>query len=253
MDLTTLWQEHKTFVLSVMAGVLLFFVGQSAISAFYGIDDSRRSVRSLSSSLRRSKTPTTKQMDEERARNQDLKARYEKAVERIHFAPDPKFVLSGTEKPDIQYDRLFNEARENLVDGAKILNITVDSTLGMPELSPTRRSEIQTALTALDLVTRVVFLAIEAQVGEVSAIAMVPDAGRKQKSFIREHRVKFKMRGSSQALADFFQRFAVQEGFLALDETVIESVDPESSLLKASFTVSAMTVIKNESGMREES
>ncbi|MFH1998872.1 MAG: hypothetical protein ABIK28_04280 [Planctomycetota bacterium] len=246
MDLTTLWQEHKTFVLSVMAGVLLLFIGQAAVTAIYGIDDSRRQVRSLESSLKKSKTPTPKQMADEKALNQELKTRYEKAVHRISFVPDAKFLLSNTEKPDIQYDRLFNEARDNFVDGAKILNITVDGSLGMPELSPTRRSDIQEALTALDLVTRVVFLAIECHVSDVSSISMVPDSGRKKKSFICEHKVKFKMQGTATALAEFLRRFALQENFLALESAVIEAVDPNSALVKANFTVSAVEISKEE-------
>ncbi|MHC4945558.1 MAG: hypothetical protein ACYTG7_21300 [Planctomycetota bacterium] len=247
MDLTTLWQEQKTFILYVIGGLLVFFLGQALISSLYGVDESRRRVQSLESSLRRTPAPARSQLDEVRDRNEDLNARYETAVEHVAFRPDPKYVLSPKEKPDIQYDRLYNEARDTLVEGAKTLNITVDDSLGMPELSPTRRSEIQRALTALDIVTRVALLAIEAHVSQVDSIAMVPEAGRRQKSFVREQRVKFKMKGTSAAMAEFFKRFVLQEKFLAIENVHIEVEDPDGAWVEADVTVSALEVIKEES------
>ena len=43
MDLTNIWQEHRTFILLVMAGLLVFFVGQGVISSVYGIDETKLS------------------------------------------------------------------------------------------------------------------------------------------------------------------------------------------------------------------
>jgi len=44
MDLTTLWQEHRAFIINVVAGLLVFFVGQTVISSVYSIDEKRRTV-----------------------------------------------------------------------------------------------------------------------------------------------------------------------------------------------------------------
>jgi hypothetical protein len=246
MDLTTLWQEQKTFILYVLGGLLVFFLGQALISSLYGVDENRRRVQSLESSLRRTPAPPRSRLEEVRERNEDLNTRFDTAVKRVVFEPDPKYVLSPKEKPDIQYDRLYNEARDSLVEGAKTLNITVDDSLGMPELSPTRRSEIQRALTALDIVTRVVLLAIEAQVAQVDSIAMVPESGRRQKSFVREQRVKFQMKGTSAALADFFKRFVLQDNFLAIENARIEVEDPDGAWVEADVIVSALEVLKEE-------
>lgn len=247
MDLTNLWQEHRTFILLVMAGLLVFFVGQGVISSVYGIDETKRTVDRHYRNLQRAEYPSTSQLDEARELNETLTEEYEAALARINFTPDPKYLLSRDEKPDIQYDRLFNEARDTLVEGAKTLNITVDENLGMPELSPTRPSEIQRALIALDMVTRVVLLAVESQIGVIDTIDMVPDTGRRKQSFMREQRVKFKMVGKADAVAEFLRRFTLQENFLSIEEAEFDMADSDGNQIKASFTVSALNIIKEDS------
>lgn len=247
MDLTTLWQEHKAFILSVVAGLLVFFVGQTLISSTYGIEEKRLQRTKIKNALRKRKTPSTSQLNDARSLNETLKARYQEAVERVNFVPEGKYLLSRDEKPDIQYDRVFSEARDLYVEEAKTLNITVDDNLGMPELSPTRQREIQRSLTALDIVTRVVLLAMEAGVRFVDSIEMVPEAGRRKKSFIKDQQVKFKMLGSVGALADFLKGFALLENFLAIEEAEFKMADKDGASVRAFFRISALTVIKEES------
>ena len=252
MDLNTLWQEHKAFILSVLAGLLVFIVGQAAISSVYSTDAKRRSVTSLDRSLRQVKAPTSSELTEIRKLNAELTERFEDTVRKVVFVPDPKYILSSTEKPDIQYDRLYNEARDTLVEGAKALNITVDPSLGMPELSPTRHGEIQKALTALDMVTRVVIIALETQVGYIESITMVPEKGRVSKTMVREQRVRFKMTGKAASIAEFFQQFARQEHFLSIEKAQLKTGDgkrnaQDGSTVSADFVISALTIINEES------
>jgi hypothetical protein len=247
MDLTNIWQEHRTFILLVMAGLLVFFVGQGVISSVYGIDETKRTVDRHFRNLQRAEYPSTSQLDEARDLNEALTEEYEASLKKINFVPDPKYLLSKDEKPDIQYDRLFNEARDTLVEGAKTLNITVDENLGMPELSPTRPAEIQRALIALDIVTRVVLLAVESQIGVIDTIDMVPETGRRKQSFMREQRVKFKMQGKASAMAEFLRRFTLQDNFLGIEEAEFDMADSDGNQIKAAFTVSALTIIKEDS------
>ncbi len=246
MDFTNIWQEHRTFITLVVAGLLFFFVGQNVISGVYGIDEKRSTVRNMSTSLKRRSAPTTGQLEDARILSEKLRGLHESTVEKICFIPDSRYILTGDEKPDIQYDRLYNEARNTLVEGAKTLNITVARNIGMPELSPTRKSEIQRALTALDIVTRVVLLAIESQIRIIDSINMVPDAGRRKKSFLREQRIRFKMQGSTAAVSGFMKRFAIQENFLAIEEAEFSMVDKDGVAVSADFTVSAITIIEEE-------
>jgi len=133
------------------------------------------------------------------------------------------------------------------VEGAQTLNITVDENLGMPELSPTRPNEIQRALIALDIATRVVILAVESQIGVIEAIDMVPEAGRRKQSFMKEQRVKFKLTGKAEAMAEFLRRFALQDNFLSIEEAEFDMADSDGNQVKAAFTVSALKIIKEES------
>jgi hypothetical protein len=247
MDLTNLWQEHRIFITSVVAGLLVFLIGQAIISNVYPIADMKRQVATADRALRRLETPSTSQLEEARQLNEEIKSQFDKAVEFVNFIPEEQYLLSKKEKPDIQYDRLYNEGRNALVEFAKTLNITVAPNLGMPELSPTRRSEIQRALIALDIVTRVVLIAIESQVSQIDSISMVPVISRRKKSFIQEQSVRFKMLGSTEAMAQFLKRLALQENFLALEEADFRMADKDGASVTANFTVSAMTVIKEES------
>jgi hypothetical protein len=247
MDLTNLWQEHRIFILSVVAGLLLFIVGQAVISSTYALDEKTHRVSRLKMSLGKAETPSSQQLDEAQQLNESLEVRHGEALKKLGFVPNPKYQLSAKEKPDIQYDRLYNEARNSLVEGAKTLNITVASNLGMPELSPTRRSEIQRALIALDIVTRVVLVAIEANVGLIDSISMVPESGKKKKSFIKEQRVSFKMQGSMPALAEFLRLFSLQENFLAIEEARFKNLDKDGNQVRVEFTVAALFVIQEES------
>jgi len=247
MDLTTLWQEHKTFILSVMMGLLVFFVGQAAISSIYPVDDKKRDVRRLDSDLRKAKSPTSGELSDARSLNEELSQSYDNAITKIRFKPNPKYQLSNSaEKPDIQYDRLYTEARETLVEGAKSLNISVDASLGMPELSPTRVSEIQKSLTALDIVTRVVLTAIESQVRSVESISMTAERRGQRKTILTEHSIRFKMRGSVNSIAEFLERFSKQETYLAIDDASFKMSDVDGAVVAADFTVSAMVVLQEE-------
>ena len=75
MDLTTLWQEQKTFILCVLGGLLVFFVGQTLISSLYGVEENRRRVSSLRSSLVRTASPARDQLQGARDRNEVLRGR----------------------------------------------------------------------------------------------------------------------------------------------------------------------------------
>ncbi len=246
MDLTNLWQEHRVFITSVVGGLLVFLIGQAVIANIYAIDEKNRAVARFERDLRILKTPAPSKLEEAHQTNAAIKSQYRTAVERVAFVPEPRYLLSAEEKPDIQYDRLFNEARDTLVEFAKTLNITVDPSLGMPELSPTRRNEIQRALTALDIVTRVVLLAIESQVSLIESISMVPDAGRKRKHFVKEQQVRFKMQGAVPTLAEFLRRFVSQDRYLAIDEAGFRMGDKAGATVTMDITVSALVIIKEE-------
>jgi len=246
MDFAGIWQEHKVFITLVVAGLLVFIIGQAVISELYPVDSEKKALRKSLSSIRTLETVPRKVLAEAMDENDDLEKRYASVVERVNFAPRKGFLLNPSESADIQYFRIVSQEREALVEWPKTQNITVDESLGMPELSPTRKKDIQRSLLALDVVDRVVGLAIESNVGEVGSIEMVPDLARRRKGFVEELRVRFKMTGSLAAVASFLEKLQLEKNYLSIEAAEIEPVEGEGGRIAADFTVAALTVAKEE-------
>jgi hypothetical protein len=247
MDLTGIWQENRTFIMAVVAGLLVLIIGQVVISELYPVDAERKALMKSLSDIRRLEAVPRDLLDRAQDDNDAYTAQYEAVLERVDFEPREEFLLDPSVNPDVQYFRIVSQEREVLVEMPKTLNITVANNLGMPELSPTRRGDIQRALLGLDIVDRVVSLAIESDVREVGSIDLIADVGRRKKGFIEELRVRFQMTGTMGAIATFFDKLQRSENYLAVDEAELVSPEGEGKLIEADFTVSALTIVQEES------
>ncbi len=246
MDFSGIWQEHKTFITLLVAGLLALLIGEVVISEVYPVDAEGKAVRRSLSDIRRLETVDRDFLAEAEENNDRYSTRLEAVLGRVNFEPREKFLLKRTESADIQYFRILSEEREVLVELPKTLNISVDNNLGMPELSPTREKDIQRSLLVLDVVDRVVGLAIESNVREVSKIEMVPDLGRRKTGFVEELKVGFKVTASLAALAALFERLQLLENYLAIDAAEIESDESGGQQIEADFVVSALTIVQQE-------
>jgi len=206
----------------------------------------RRARSKIFSETKRLDAVSADVLSKVRRDNERYREQHEKVLERVHFAPRDKYILKPSEPSDVQYFRIISQDRENLVEGAKILDITVADNLGMPDLSPTRKKEIQKTLIGLDIVNRVVEFAIESRVREVRSINLVPETGRRKKGFVEEQRVRFKITGSAGSIAAFMEKLQSQDEFLAVDSAVLKCLDGGGKEIEADITVSALTVVKEE-------
>lgn len=247
MDLTGIWQEHKTFIMLVAAGLLVLIIGQVVISELYPVDTERKILLKSLSDIRRLEAVPSDLLASAQDDNENFTTAYAAVLDRVDFKPREEFLLNPAENPDVQYFRIVSQEREVLVEMPKTLNITVANNLGMPELSPTRRKDIQRSLIGLDIVDRVVSLAIESDVREVGEIDLVSDVGRRKKGFIDELKVSFKMTGTMVSIAMFFEKLQRSENYLAIDEAELISSEGEGKMIEADFTVSALTIVEEES------
>ena len=246
MDLPGIWQEHKTFITLVMAGLLVFIIGQVVISELYPVDAEKTSVYRSRREIQRLEVVQREDLAAAEDDNEAYASTFESVVKRVNFVPREEFLLTPTESADVQYFRIVSREREALVEWPKTQNITVAANLGMPELSPTRKKEIQRNLLALDLVDRVVGLAIQSDMREVGTIEIVPDLRRRKTGFIDELKVRFKMLGTMAKTATFLEKLQFEENYLVLSEAELVAAAGDGTLLEADLTISAMTVLQGE-------
>src|SRR5262245_27973912 len=179
MDVGAYWQENKRFVVTVGAGVLVFLIGFGIETSLYQgkISSALGAIRRNTTQLKELKFSAQDQKDAE-AENASLRAAVERLSVAANFRARPEFVPDpATGSSANHYLRTLTRVREDLLQRANRASMKVESSLGMPELSPTVEREILRYLEALDLVETVSDLAIRARVDSVDKIQVRLDPG----------------------------------------------------------------------------
>lgn len=205
MDLGAYWQENKRFVVSVGAGALLFLIGFGIESRVYRdkINATERANQAKRNQLKEMQFSATDQQEAE-AENAALRQAVDRLTAAAQFEPRPEFVpdpASGSSAN--HYVRTLSRVREELLQRANRASLQVDSSLGMPELSPTVEREVLRYLEALDLVESVADLAIRARADAIDKIQVRLDPAQNSRAgvgAIERTRVQLTLTGSSQAL-----------------------------------------------------
>jgi hypothetical protein len=165
MDLNDVWQENKRFLTIVAGGVLAFVVGEMVIASSFG-DELKAQQRSVAASSRKlSGDPmyAREDLDAARAENEALRAAVGRLSQAVAFRARPEFqVQSGRGSASSQFFNVVATTREALLTLAGRSNLRVPDSVGLPALSPTRDGDIERYLEALDVIDRVVRLAVDA-------------------------------------------------------------------------------------------
>jgi hypothetical protein len=205
MDLNEYWQENKRFVMIVIAGLIVFMIGEMTIGALIksDLDVQERRLRALSSELR---SPRYKARDltEAKAENQSLRDASDILIGSVNFAPREAFRVD----PDggslgNQYFATVSRVRDALLRDAGRAGVRIVPDLGLPAMAPTRDEEIVRHLDALDLIERVLRLAIAEGVERVDRIKIKLDpklGARKGVGLVEKTRVEMRLSGASAPL-----------------------------------------------------
>ncbi len=205
MDLGAYWQENKRFVVTVGTGALVFLIGFAVeTSLFQGkINATQRAIQLSKNQLRELKFSATDQQEAE-SENVALRASVEQLIAAAHFRARPEFVPDPAAGSSANhYLRTLSRVREDLLQRANRASLKVESSLGMPELSPTVEREILRYLEALDMVENVTDLAIRARADGIDKIQVRLDPGHGSRGGvgpIERTRVQMTLSGSSLAL-----------------------------------------------------
>ncbi|HEX6883978.1 MAG TPA: hypothetical protein VF530_11400 [Planctomycetota bacterium] len=205
MDVGAYWQENKRFVLCVGAGAILFLIAYGFETAhFQGrINAANRAIQGKKNELRNMQFTSADQGEAE-AENAALRAALDQLTAAARFQPRPEFVPDPTAGSGANhYVRTVSRVREELSLRANRASLGLDSSLGLPELSPTLEREILRYLEALDLVESVADLAIRADVDAIDKVQVRLDPGHSARTGvgpIERTRVQMTLTGSSLAL-----------------------------------------------------
>lgn len=247
MDLEEYWQENKRFLAQVGIGFVVFLIGLGVIGATVGarFEEKQRDVSGLQRQLRDAYFGRT----ERNAATDDNEALVAAAValrEQVRFVPREQFRGTGESQQRVDTNRYLTVAsrvRTQLMPLASRFNVEVDETLGLPEQSPTRSDELERHLDALDVIERVVGIAIEERVAAVESIKVRLDPGlrgRKGIGSIERSRVIFQIRGDDLALERTIARLQLDEPQpLVVEEAVMRRSreDPELVVLELSVLI----------------
>lgn len=179
MDLNDYWQENKRFLTLVASGGLVFLIGRAVIGSVYGSELSRKQAAVLSAQreLRKERFGSG-ELGTARAVNQELKDAVEVLGNAVSFKADDAFKLApGGGPPSNQYFEIVTTTREELMKLTRRNNVRVPESVGLPALSPTRELKIVRYLEALDVIDRVVHMAVDAGVERIDKIDIQLDPG----------------------------------------------------------------------------
>lgn len=227
MDFDDYWQENKSFVGQVAAGLVVFLIGLAIVNKTVGADvKSARAKRSAEQ--RKLNAPAYSAMDRDLARedNELLNAAVVALGETVQFRSRPIFRDPDEPTTAGRYLDAVAQVRDELLPMAGRANVQLDTTFGLPEISPTREDELERYLDGLDLVERVMRLAIQEGVAEVRSVRIRLDTRLGSKEGIgavERTRVQFDLRGNDLAILRVLQRAERQmRPPLVIDELEME-------------------------------
>jgi hypothetical protein len=189
-------------VLSVLGGGLVFLIATQVIDSALG--DELRAKRRTRETVERDLKKTrfqARDLTTARGQNANLEEARAELAKFVSYPTRPEFQLDPAKgSAGNQYFSAVSRVREDLLRRAGRRNIRIAQDLGLPALAPTRDDEIARHLDALDLVERVVSLAIDERVQRIDKIEIKVDPGlrgRNGVSGVEKTRVKMKMVGPS--------------------------------------------------------
>lgn len=223
MDLNDFWQENKRFVLSVLAALIVFFIALRVVDGKYHkkAAQSRAAIERMRADLAQ---PLFKPSDLARAREQGraLDEVLAKLAPRLEFQPRQRFSPVAHEgSVSSLYFSVGSETREQLIQLAGRSSLRLPDSFGLPA-SVVDEDQITRYLECLDLVDRVVRLAIEAGVERIDEIRMRLDprllSGRQLDTF-EQNSIEFEMSGAS---APLVRLLALSQSLAGVDADGVE-------------------------------
>lgn len=250
MDLESFWQENKRFLLMVGGGLLVFLIAYLVIEGMYE-DELVANQRSLRSSQNALAAPFYSRADLEVAeeQNEELRAALVTLKGAIEFEPREAFQLAPGMTAYNQYFRQVERVDGELSTLANRSRVIIPPGLDLEMIDSTQPDLIQRWLEAVDLIERVVRLAIESGVDRVDRIQVKLDPalqGRGTVDEIESTKVTFDMRSEPEPVARLLSLSQSVEGGgplpLADLDVVGASAKREEIRVKVTFLIARVSL-----------
>ncbi len=182
MNLDALWQRNRKFILGVLGAVLGFFIVLWMLTSG-PVGRQETAARSLSKANGDLRTPMFGDQQERAAQQllDTLRARNAEFAGKALPPVRAEYRLPAGKAPAQYYIELTGGLRQDLVSWALRNNCEVDGSLGLPAVSPTQAQQVERVLRGLDVVERVVRLAVASGASKVEKIA-IAERGRRTTS-----------------------------------------------------------------------
>jgi len=174
-----IWQAHKRFIVMVGSGLLVFLIGVMIVDSVFSSE-----VRSVTANLRKNRIELGKDRysDSDRTQalgeNEALKEAVATLGEAVAFEPRIEFTIQAPVNTAAnQYFVAVDRVNENLTTLASRNRLRIPGDLGLETLNTTRPELIIRHFEALDVIDRVVRLAVEAGVNRIDKIQVQLDPG----------------------------------------------------------------------------
>ena len=172
MNFDAFWQTHRRFILGLTGGIVAFFIllALTGGGANERLSKARGAISRMRRQMQGNDLYAANQVAILQQRLEDLRQRNRLLAERD--LPDfrDRFRTPTGTPPAQHYISLTGEMRDELIGWALRRNCEVDSSLGLPPVSPSQPQQIERVLRGLDVVDRVVHLAVDFGASEVDKI-----------------------------------------------------------------------------------
>ncbi|MDA0374936.1 MAG: hypothetical protein O2865_14215 [Planctomycetota bacterium] len=126
MDLQDFWQENKRWILGVVAGLIVYWVGGGIVSAVFGGASASGRVQAMARDLQREEYYDAQALRTAREENERLTALVEQVRQHAAFVPDEEFVLTGKGDPDLYFPEVERRVRTRIVAYAQERSVAID-------------------------------------------------------------------------------------------------------------------------------
>ncbi len=239
-----IWQEHRKFIMSVIAGMLTVFVGALAID---GAFDSR--IRLARGTIDRARSDQKQALpsgyDPRKAteNRSNLESEYDKLRTAVARAPSKEWRIGPeVSDSDLYYNAQLEKFRNGTLEACAVRNIDVDQRLGLPDAFPSQRNEQEHWMRGLDVVEQILVIALAAEREVEGGIARIEriEIEKPEKRgpgyrvpYLAGLRVQLSVVGHPRAVAFVLRALsqddsgneALRGRYLAVDKSTVTSLD----------------------------
>jgi hypothetical protein len=226
VDVHEIWQENKRWIVGVLIGVVVFFIGNTMIGSLFDSRRVERDARTRASKVAAEPVFDSKALAALRAEAEALNATAAALTAAVNFTPRPEFDLKGKGSFHLHFDEVSRQARARVLAGAERAGVELAAKdLHWP--TPTTQEETQSVLIALDLLDDAMARAFAAsqavreQDPDAHGLVAIEELriegekkaqrGRKRQGDvsdrIKEYRVTFKLRADAPTTTKMLESF----------------------------------------------